>query len=272
MATVTIERPAARVLRVALPSPTLPPATTTNAWVLGEDDVYVVDPGSPWPEPQAALREALVGRRVKGVVLTHHHVDHMSGARALAEAAGAPILCHPLTAAALGWADTLPLVEGDRLEIGPDTWVAMHTPGHARGHLCFHDEARGVVVVGDMIAAEGTIILAPPDADLAAFLSGLRRLEGCGATLALPAHGPALPEAAAIFRQNRLHREARTAACRAALGSTPLSAEELVPAVYGPIPAEIVPLAAIQLCAHLEWLAQTGAAVERAGRWAQAAI
>jgi len=190
---------------------------------------------------------------------------------ALAEAVGAPILCHPLTAAALGWEDTLPVVEGDRLQVGPDAWVALHTPGHARGHLCLHDEARGIVAVGDMVAAEGTIILAPPDADLAAFLAGLRRLEGSGATLALPAHGPALSGAAAVFRQNLLHREARTAACRAALSAAPQSAEELVAAVYGPIPAEIVPLAAIQLCAHLEWLAQAGEAVEGGGRWARAA-
>ena len=87
--------PGVRVFPVR--TPTLPPATHTNAWVLGERDVVVVDPASPWPEEQEALANALDGVTVRAIFLTHHHRDHVSGAEDLRARTGAPILAHPQT-------------------------------------------------------------------------------------------------------------------------------------------------------------------------------
>src|SRR5207237_9323822 len=76
------------LIMVPLRTPTLPPATDTNCLLLGDEEFWVVDPGSPWPEEQAILRETLdklaeEGRKAVGVLLTHHHQDHTGGARAL---------------------------------------------------------------------------------------------------------------------------------------------------------------------------------------------
>src|ERR1043165_1702088 len=77
--------PGIRVL--ALRTPTLPPAAHTNVYVVGPDagPQLVVDPGSPYPDHQPLLdaqleREAAAGRPIGGVLLTHHHGDHVGGA------------------------------------------------------------------------------------------------------------------------------------------------------------------------------------------------
>ena len=77
------------IRRVPVRTPTLPPATHTNVYVVGEGDLVVVDPASPYPEEQLALdtyleERAAAGERVIEVLLTHHHVDHVSGAAHLA--------------------------------------------------------------------------------------------------------------------------------------------------------------------------------------------
>lgn len=264
------ERVSAHIERIALPSPTLPPATTTNAWVLGEDDVLVIDPGCPWPEGQAALRRALAGRRVRAVLLTHHHPDHVGGLDALLADTGAPAYAHPLTAQALGRSDLRPLRDGEAILVEGHRWRALHTPGHAVGHLCLWSEAESAVVAGDMVAGEGTIILAPPDADLAAFMAGLARLAALEPTWALPAHGPALTPGGDVFRMNMAHRAARTEALLAALRAEAQAPAALVSAVYGLLPPAVQPLAEVQLHAHLRFLVQEGRAEERAEGWARA--
>src|SRR5438552_6039454 len=70
------------VIMVPLRTPTLPPATHTNCFLLGDEELWVVDPGSPWPEEQQILNDTLErladeGRTAKGIILTHHHVDHV---------------------------------------------------------------------------------------------------------------------------------------------------------------------------------------------------
>src|SRR6266849_4150844 len=70
------------VLVVPLRTPTLPPATHTNCLLLGDEELWVVDPGSPYPEEQATLERTLAlldeeGRRAVGILLTHHHHDHV---------------------------------------------------------------------------------------------------------------------------------------------------------------------------------------------------
>ncbi len=267
---VARERVSAHIERIAVPSPTLPPATTTNAWVLGQDDVMVVDPGCPWPDGQAALLAALDGRRVRSVLLTHHHPDHVGGLDALLEQTGAAAYAHPLTAAALGRDDLRPVVEGDVLHVDGVEWQALHTPGHAVGHLCLWSAAASAVVAGDMVAGEGTIILAPPDADLAAFMAGLARLAALEPTWALPAHGPALRPGGDVFRMNLAHRAARTEALAAALAPHPQAPSALVAQVYGPLPPAVVPLAEVQLHAHLRFLVDAGEALEGPLGWARA--
>ncbi len=79
----------------------LPPSTHTNAYLVGTDHAYLLDPGATDPGEQARLFDVLDGRHLRGVVLTHHHPDHIGAANACAQRYGVPILAHPLTAQAL---------------------------------------------------------------------------------------------------------------------------------------------------------------------------
>lgn len=244
------------IARLAVPTDTLPPATTTNAWLLGDHHLTVIDPGASSAEARAATLAALAGRRVERIVLTHHHPDHTSGAHHLAEATGAPILAHPDTQAFVRGV-TPSLTEGARLHTDGADWRVLHTPGHAHGHVCLWREADGHVVVGDLLAGEGTILIAPPEGHLATYMHSLRRVLATGASVALPAHGPAL-DAPAAFQMYLHHRQGRTDQVWAGLEAGPRSAYELATSIYADLPEAVLPIAARQLEAHLTWLRERG--------------
>ena len=210
---------------VPLRTPTLPPATHTNCYIIGEATAAtVIDPASPYPGEQERLEHFVRKHNitVRDIVLTHHHVDHVSGATRLAEQTGAPIAAHPVTAEKLRGqvAVTRTLDEGDRV----GGLVARFTPGHAPGHLCFVDAEGRAIVAGDMVASVGTIIIEPSDGgDMALYLASLARLRAevdAGATRLLPAHGPPIVDGGAridFYVAHRLEREGRVLAARSLL-------------------------------------------------------
>jgi ribonuclease/clavin/mitogillin len=255
------------VARLALRTPTLPPATHTNTWVVGEGELTVVDPASPWDDERARLLDALsprlaAGERVARLFLTHHHHDHVGGAahlRAALRARGhdVPVAAHPVTASLLqpGLVDEL-VHDGDELLPGVS---AVFTPGHAPGHLCL--AGPGWVVAGDMVAGEGTILLNPADGDLDEYLASLARLAALAPTTLLPAHGQALPHALTVLSTYTAHRHARSEQVLAALLDRGHAAPmDLVPVVYRELDRGAWPVAAIQLETHLRWLVRHGRA------------
>ncbi|MCB9671690.1 MAG: MBL fold metallo-hydrolase [Alphaproteobacteria bacterium] len=247
-------------------SPTLPPATHTNVWVLGQHTLTVVDPASPWADEQDRLREALDGMgRVERIVLTHHHHDHVQGAEALAEATGAPILAHPETVARLAF-DVLPL--GDRFTTDTGDVVVRFTPGHAPGHVALQAPS-GHLVAGDLVAGTGTILIEPDDdGHLGTYLASLAAMRDLHPVALLPAHGPVLDDAVHTLDTYIAHRHMRTDQIRRALA--PLASAtptELAPRVYVDLDPRLHPLAARQITAHLVWLAEQGEVEARDGRW-----
>jgi endoribonuclease LACTB2 len=266
---------------VPLRTPTLPPATRTNCYIIGDAArVVVIDPATPYADEQARLDAyvAAHGIRIEQIVLTHHHVDHVGDAARLATKHGAPVLAHAETASRV--AGRVPvartIADGERFDFGPDGLRAVFTPGHAPGHLAFVDAAAHAIVAGDMVASVGTIIVEPGDAgDMRQYLDSLRLLRrevDGGATRLLPAHGPPIVDGAArldFYVAHRLEREARVAA---ALGDAPQTVEALVPPAYPDVPAALYPLAARSLLAHLYKLEYEGRARrDDDGRWSRAA-
>lgn len=264
--------------RCAVRSPTLPPATHTNVYVVGTaaTGLAVIDPASPYPEEQAALDAFLdaLGIPVIAVLLTHHHVDHVSGAGHLAARRHAPVLAHRATAERLAeQAGTEALRvdrfldDGELLPCGPAGLRAVYTPGHAPGHLAFRDEATGIVIAGDMVASVGTIIVSPPHGVMQLYLDSLERLRRLAPPVLLPAHGEPIrdPERLlAFYVAHRLEREQRVvAALQAGAGSL----DALVPRVYRDVSPELYPLAARSLLAHLIKLRDEGRAEERDEIW-----
>lgn len=263
------------IRRLEVRTPTLPPATTTNVVLLGRHRLTVVDPASPWPDEQARLAgvlEELGG--VERILLTHHHVDHVGGVEALRQATGAPVVAHPVTARLLEGEIAVDetVGEGDLFVADGLALDVLHTPGHAPGHVVLHDRASGVMVAGDMVAGVGTILIDPVEGDLGDYLDALVRMQRRRPTRLVPSHGPVIDEAEAVLGFYVAHRHMRSDRIREALdrlGEADPAA--LVGPVYGSeIPPEAAPFAAIQIHAHLRWLAARGLASDLGGgRWSR---
>lgn len=257
------------VERLPLRTPTYPPATHTNSYLVGRGRFWVVEPASPWEDEQRAL-DALVRRRVAagetlaGAIVTHHHGDHAGGARAFCEAHGVPLYGHAETRRLLaGVADvTHLLAEGDVLD--GDVRV-LHTPGHAPGHLCLWSPGAGWMIVGDMVASVGTILIDPDqEGDMAVYLAELDRLTALGPSRLLPAHGEPVDDAVARLRFYVAHRLKREARVRDAVGAGATALDDVVTAAYADAPDAPRVLADKVTRAHLARLESLGE-VARAG-------
>lgn len=247
---------------VALRTPTLPPAVHTNCYVIGPTigtgPLLLVDPGSPYPESQQALDEILQseardGRVATAALLTHHHADHVGGARHLRKRWDLEVLAHPLTAttgAARGLVTRT--VQGDALQLGDLELELVPTPGHAAGHLCVKVPSARATIAGDLVAGMGTILIDPDEGDMIEYLASLERLAAAAPGALLPAHGPMISDGVAklaSYREHRLMREQKIAAALASVARA--TAEELVPMAYADTPAPFWPLAVRSTLAHL---------------------
>ena len=184
----------------------LPPATHTNAYVVGERELALIDPGSGEPEelePLFTLIESLRadGRTLRIVLLTHHHPDHAAGVEAVRARYGVPVAAHAETARhvrvdrTLADGDEIPLAAG----VGEWSLRALHTPGHTRGHLCFlHPRTRSLLTGDHIPGGAGTVIVDPPEGDMRAYVASLERLLGEPVESLFPGHGS--PQGGAMRR------------------------------------------------------------------------
>lgn len=236
------------VLLFPLVTQTLPPATHTNAYVLGTRECVLVDPGAPDEAELSRLVRFLrhlahgEGYEPRAVLLTHHHGDHVGGAQRVAEALGLPVWAHERTAERLPFDVAKTVHDGDTLALDgplPMRWTALHTPGHAPGHLTLVDVATRAAVVGDMVSGVGTIVIDPPEGDMAEYLRQLSRLEGLPVATLYPAHGPVIPDGVAKLREYQAHRAWREERVLLAIASfgRPATLEEVVPRAYDDVAA-----------------------------------
>jgi glyoxylase-like metal-dependent hydrolase (beta-lactamase superfamily II) len=271
---VLVDDVAPGITRVAVETPTLPPATHTGCYLVGRSDLLAVDPGSPYPDQQAGLAEAIAGRgRLHAIVLTHHHADHAGGAAALAAATGAPVMAHRDAAARLEGRVRIDrfLSDGDRLDLGGRRVEALLTPGHAPGHLVLRDLDSRATIAGDLVAGIGTILIDPDDGDMATYLASLERLLTADVGALLPAHGPVIDDGPGKLRQYLAHRRMREQRVLDALADAPRPLGPVCADAYADTPSWLWPLAERSLLAHLDKLVAEGRAVADDDGWRRAA-
>jgi glyoxylase-like metal-dependent hydrolase (beta-lactamase superfamily II) len=161
------------------------------------------------------------------------------------------------------------LQHGERLLLGEGcTLRVLHTPGHASNHLCYLLEEEKLLFTGDHVMQGSTVVINPPDGDMAAYLAALKALLNEDLHWLAPGHGFLVAEPHTVLRAliaHRLKREARVLAALRAAAPGPVAA--LVPVVYEDVPAALHGVAARSLLAHLLKLEQDGLAARSGEDW-----
>jgi glyoxylase-like metal-dependent hydrolase (beta-lactamase superfamily II)/8-oxo-dGTP pyrophosphatase MutT (NUDIX family) len=258
-------------VRVLAPNAGMMTGPGTNSYLIGEDSVAVIDPGPDDPGHVQALIEAARGD-IHWILLTHTHRDHAPAAAKLRELTGAKILGGGPVRGGQGHIELdfdRVLKNGECVPLGALTMRAMATPGHASNHICYLLEASGMLFSGDHLVQGFTVVIAPPDGNMRAYLDSLERLRSVGSRIVAPGHGYLIGDPQQEIDRVIRHRLKREQKVRQALqaqdASTTLAS--LVPRVYDDVSAELHPLAARSLEAHLEKLLEDGEVTHAEGRW-----
>ncbi len=243
------------VRRVVADNPGAMTGPGTNTYLIGIDEIAVIDPG---PDTDAHL-DAVAGcggDRIRWILLTHTHPDHAPGTARLKERTGA-------TVCAYDDRDDVPvdrtLADGDQIEATEFRLTAIHTPGHASNHLCYHLEEEHTLFTGDHVMQGSTVVIAPPDGDMADYLASLERIRIPRLRAIAPGHGHLITEPYDIIDQyvaHRLEREAQVRAMVEEAGS--ITIDEIVTELYPGLVDELVPRAAQSVHAHLRKLRDDG--------------
>lgn len=174
-----------------------------NSFVIKDgDEALVIDPGEATPELMDAIRDS----KVKTVVNTHAHVDHVGGNKAVLEATGAELVCHreaePMLEHAAEQGQMLGLNvepspkpdryldEGDTVTVGNVSMKVVYVPGHAPGHIALIGD--GFVIGGDVLFAGSIGRVDLPGGDFEVLMNSIREkfLNLPDDTVVYSGHGP----------------------------------------------------------------------------------
>ena len=248
----------------------------TQTYLIGDEDIALIDPGPDLPEHLDALEQAIAGRRVAAIMCTHTHRDHSPAARPLAQRTGAPVIgCAPLALETVGpradasfdgdYAADRVLADGDRIDIDGRPAIAIATPGHTSNHLCF--AYRGALFSGDHVMGWSTTVVVPPDGDMAAYMHSLDKLRKRQDRIYYPAHGPAVTNPQQYARHLLGHRMQREKQILRLVSEQARAVEEIVTNAYPGLDPRLIVAAGGSVLAHLIDLERRGLVARRGDAW-----
>ena len=248
-------------------------STGTCSYLVGDEELAIIDPGPLDDAHIEALLQAAGGAKVAHILVTHTHRDHSPAAARIREATGAPILGARPYQPRQGFAGTLKGLDASHdLAYAPDhvledgavvegrgyTLEAVATPGHAANHLSFALAEEKALFSGDHVMAWSTSIVAPPDGSMGDYMASLDKLRTRGETIFWPGHGGPVREPQRWMRALAHHRRQREASILTRIEAGDVEVSKIVARVYDNLNPALVGAATLSTLAHLEDLASRG--------------
>jgi glyoxylase-like metal-dependent hydrolase (beta-lactamase superfamily II) len=245
----------------------------TNTYIVGSQDLALIDPGPEDPAHLKAILEFIGERRLSHVLITHTHRDHTDGLPALLAATGAKTVGYGRRARTRGTKGTspsgsefvdqdfipdVPLVDSGRLAGNGWAFTAIHTPGHAPDHLCFALEGSTVLFSGDHVMGWNTSVIAPPEGNMGDYMRALEVLKGRDDQVYFPGHGGQIAEPQRMVKAFLLHRRMREQAILDCIRDGNNVIKTIVPVIYRDLNPKLLNAAALSVQAHVEHLIEQG--------------
>ena len=272
-----ITKPAENIICILAPNPSPMTFKGTNTYIIGNEELAIIDPGPINEEHLENILGILAGKPVKYIFLTHSHVDHSPLAKQLSAELKTPIYAYWTSDSGLS-STMISLLdsgyesgaEGIDYEFDPDCFIkdnqefflnddiitAIHTPGHMGNHVCY--QYGKVLFSGDHVMGWATSMVSPPYGDLTQFMTSCRLLQSMKFDLFLPGHGDPVknPSDRLNFLVN--HRLERECQIKETIKKTALTALEITEIIYTDIDSSLIPAATRNVFAHLIDLNERG--------------
>tara|TARA_Y100001960_G_scaffold110543_1_gene118387 strand:+ start:10 stop:1551 length:1542 start_codon:yes stop_codon:yes gene_type:complete len=253
---------------VLIPTDTLPPATHTNCFILGErgGERVIVDPAAKDEEGFEELAFKIQeiyddDSSIIATIFTHRHPDHIGDLQRISEIYQAPIWASSETLEAMTPSDSdRVLKEGDSFILdGPSggiSWDIIESPGHCPGQICLVGESG--IVSADNCTLVGTILVPSGEGDMGAYISGLERIRDLRPKVLFPGHGPLIANPKRVLTEYIEHRKARHQKVLEAVKAGNSDISSIASAAYSDSPGAHPLLAQDQALSHLKELQRTG--------------
>ena len=246
--------------------------TGTRSYILGTDNLIVIDPGPDSEAHLSSIMKYIGERQVTDILLTHSHIDHSPLSRQLKTETGARIIGFGSADEArtsfmkklsssldLGGEEGIDkdlvldkkVVEKQLLKLNNYNIEVVHTPGHLSNHICFSLKERKTLFSGDHVMGWATTLISPPDGDLGSFMNSLEKLSAREEVIYYPGHGKSLKEPRKMVLAQIKHRRDREKQILNSVSKISRTPAEIVDEVYDDLNPMLKAAAIRNVLAHL---------------------